>query len=492
MTENPRLRSPASSHLSQLSEDAVKSRGVLALVSLVWLAFIVYGSLVPLAWHPRPIDQAWQEFLLLLRTPNDNYSRPDIATNVLLTVPLGFLWQGLIWPRRGVAVRLFSTLLLWPICVATSIGIEFLQVFFAQRTPSAGDILAQAIGAAIGITLWWWQGRRLWNWLLDWGDARGAAPQAERLLLLYLMVLFLYSLLPLDLTISPVELFHKWSEGRIVLVPLGYGVEDKVQLLYDLATDALLWIPVASLWVLSGRKTLIEAWVWTVAAALLLEFLQLFVYSRVSDVTDLLTAGLGAGVGIALAARWRRTGTTTVTTGWLYALLFLGAWCLVLAAVFWYPFDFVFERHLLRARIATLQQMPFNIYYQGTEFRAITEMLHKTLFFAPIGIALAWLRTTAQDLMVRRFIDIGAVLAIAGIALLIELGQVALPDKYPSSTDWMLEWIGGITGYIGLLFIHKRLIAPAIPDDHGIPGPAQRPAPAAPAVPPGARFRRRY
>jgi hypothetical protein len=27
------------------------------------LAFVVYGSLVPLDYHPRPLDSAWRDFL---------------------------------------------------------------------------------------------------------------------------------------------------------------------------------------------------------------------------------------------------------------------------------------------------------------------------------------------------------------------------------------------------------------------------------------------
>ena len=41
------------------------------------------------------------------------------------------------------------------------------------------------------------------------------------------------------------------------------------------------------------------------ATAIFLEGLQLLVYSRVSDITDILTAMIGAGIGVWLSRYWR-------------------------------------------------------------------------------------------------------------------------------------------------------------------------------------------
>ena len=42
----------------------------------------------------------------------------------------------------------------------------------------------------------------------------------------------------------------------------------------------------------------------------------------------------------------------------------------------------------------------------------------------------------------------------------IELGQILLPAKYPDTTDWLLESLGGILGYILLRIIRARLSTP--------------------------------
>ena len=46
---------------------------------------------------------------------------------------------------------------------------------------------------------------------------------------------------------------------------------------------------------------------------------------------------------------------------------------------------------------------------------------------------------------------------IVMIALGIELGQVLLPSKYPDTTDWFLESLGGILGYLLFRLVWARL-----------------------------------
>jgi glycopeptide antibiotics resistance protein len=52
-------------------------------------------------------------------------------------------------------------------------------------------------------------------------------------------------------------------------------------------------------------------------------------------------------------------------------------------------------------------------------------------------------------------------MAILFAALGIELGQVLLPSKYPDTTDWFLESLGGILGYVLLRIIRRRLSLPS-------------------------------
>ncbi len=57
-------------------------------------------------------------------------------------------------------------------------------------------------------------------------------------------------------------------------------------------------------------------------------------------------------------------------------------------------------------------------------------------------------------------------LMLLGPPLLIELGQVVLVDKYPGSTDLVLEWLGAIIGYVGFIALARRWT------EHAGPAPA--------------------
>ena len=122
-------------------------------------------------------------------------------------------------------------------------------------------------------------------------------------------------------------------------------------------------------------------------------------------------------------------------------------WLGVLAVIFWYPFDFNFDRSFLRDRVHGLSRVPFEAYYWGSEYRAVTEVLHKTLFMAPLGFLLHVLVTRMPPALPLGLLHIGAILTIAGCAAAVEAGQLALETKNADVTDWLLEFLGGAAGY---------------------------------------------
>jgi glycopeptide antibiotics resistance protein len=89
----------------------------------------------------------------------------------------------------------------------------------------------------------------------------------------------------------------------------------------------------------------------------------------------------------------------------------------------------------------------FEVYYYGTEYRAITEVFHKVLFFAPLGALLAWF-VVGLPWLWRGYAAAASIVTIITVALGIELGQVMLPGKFPDTTDWFLEMLGGMLGYV--------------------------------------------
>ncbi len=432
--------------------------GLLWLAALSYTVFVVYGSLVPLEFRPLPWGEARARFAEIPFLRLGIGSRADWMANLLLFIPLTFLWMGALTAGGGRLRYVLASLVLIPVASALSLGIEFTQLFFPQRTVSQNDIFAETLGGVIGVLVWWGAGRRFTDWLQGWQHTHARAALAERLAWVYLAGVLVYNVLPLDLTISLVEIFHKWRDGKVNLIPFGDLPDDAAYALYEIATDVLIWVPLALLWRLDGTRSAVRVWGMTLATAAVLEGMQLFVYSRISDVTDLFTAAVGAGlgswVGGDLAARLVSAERMPSSFGpqpaflagaWLpFALA--GGWMVLLLFVFWFPFDFRTDGAFIRSRLDFVQRVPFEVYYFGTEYRAITEVLRKTLFFAPLGGLLGWV-VSRQPWRWRSPSFVLAMLTLAGLPAVIELGQVMLPEKIADTTDWLLAWLGGLAGY---------------------------------------------
>lgn len=245
---------PIASATSAPSGDAdQRIRGPLAALCLTYAVFVVYGSLVPLDFTPVPWDRAWHAFRHIPFLHLGIASRADWVANVLLFIPLGFLTPTLLAPGSR-AGRWGATITVLIGCLLASLTIEFVQLFFPPRTVSQNDIMAESLGGLIGVIAGWCLGGAFVRWVTDWSLTRSPASLAERILWGYLAALLLYSVLPLDLTISPAELYHKWQQGLFNPMPFSSFNGDPVILLYALTTDALIWTPVSLLWCYRARS----------------------------------------------------------------------------------------------------------------------------------------------------------------------------------------------------------------------------------------------
>ncbi len=427
---------------------------------LLYLAFVIYGSLVPLEFRMLPLEQALEAFRNISHLNLGIQSRADWVANILLFIPLAFLFNGYLWLRCNAKKQIFSPLIVVALCLILSAGIEFTQLYFPQRTVSQNDIIAEGIGAIIGVFIWRRLGAHFLLWLSQWQEHHSSSSISQRLLLLYIVVLYGYNLLPLDLTISPVEIYRSWREGRIILIPFSSLSTSWVENLYHLTIDCIIWSPISFLLLSTTRKTLLSAWGLTFSAALLLELMQLFIYSRTTDITDLITAAAGATIGIILwrisIKYWPQNATKNTFSSeqsGISRLLIAGAsfviWTAILGVVFWYPYNFSTDRAYILDAVSTLNQVPFHAYYYGTEFRAITEVFHKVLFFMPYGIlSVIIFHTNKTDTPPQ---SIGILTLIVGViaGLIIESGQLFLPGKHADITDLMLETLGVFLGYWG-------------------------------------------
>jgi glycopeptide antibiotics resistance protein len=253
-----------------------------------------------------------------------------------------------------------------------------------------------------------------------------------------------FSLLPLDLTVNPFDLHQKWAEGRVILMPFAGFAGDLSERVYGGITDVAIWVPVGVFLYLSrplGTLQIVLRGLWLAVA---IELLQLFVFSRVTDVTDVLAAGLGVLLGSGFARWWRPAaegGARRVNAGgWLMAW---AAWLAVVLVVFWFPFN---ARVPVGVEWVSWWRVPFETYQLADEYRAVNEVLRRIGFFLPGGVLL-FLTLHARARGRAGGVSGSAVFVLLLVAVVVEAGQLFLPGKVADLTDAGLGFLGGALGF---------------------------------------------
>ena len=87
--------------MSRSVESSGNPRSLLWLAALAYTAFVIYGSLVPLDFHALPWDEAVARFGAIPFLKLGIGSRADWVANLLLFIPLTFLWMGALSAGGG-------------------------------------------------------------------------------------------------------------------------------------------------------------------------------------------------------------------------------------------------------------------------------------------------------------------------------------------------------------------------------------------------------
>src|SRR6185295_11468204 len=78
----------------------LKSRKIFFCFAAAYLIFVVYGSLVPLDFRPRSLESALRDFSQIPYLELGLESRADWVANLILYIPLPFLWLGALSRER--------------------------------------------------------------------------------------------------------------------------------------------------------------------------------------------------------------------------------------------------------------------------------------------------------------------------------------------------------------------------------------------------------
>ncbi len=358
---------------------------------LLYVCFVVYGSLVPLDFRPLPFAEAWEKFQHTPFLSLGAESRADWVANGVLYLPLGLLTAQLFAGAHRASALALGAALVFSFSLA--LAVEFAQLAFPPRTVSLNDILAEMIGSGLGVLLaagWGERLRALMNTLA--GDRERFA---DRLLKAYALGYFAFSLFPYDFLLSSTEMGKKLASDN-----LGWLIATSISDGNSAITAAKLFaeaLAVAPLGFMMARRKqdrcplpASQALMIGAGLGLVIEAAQFFVVSGVSQGISVLTrmAGMLAGALVwrararlqppRLAADIRRHGV------WL-GLIYLFA---LTAITGWFEHRWL----SLDEALFNLQEvhfLPFYYHYYTTEQAALLSLASVWLMYAPIGI-FAW------------------------------------------------------------------------------------------------------
>lgn len=437
---------------------------------LGFVAFAVYGSLVPLNFQPLPLAEAWTRFRDIPFLHLSIASRADWVANIVLFVPIGYCGLAALTCDRASKRRagLLATLVIAG-CVSLSVALEFTQVWFPPRTVSQNDIVAESLGSIFGVLLWLGVGGMSTAWLRSFTESRGPRERLDWLLQAYLVGICLYSLFPLDVTIAPGELWQKYKEGKLQAVPFA-GFRMNGAGLFEAASAIILFLPIgmfAATALLPPRhrpRSFGQSWLIGMGIATAIELAQVFVYSRFSDTTHLIYAAIGVAVG----ASWRRRQATrsgqnrplSAFSRPCQAAMWLGAavgYSALLAVFFLLPFQTITDPNVINERWQGFFGVPLTTLYWGSEFNAVTQVLRKGLLFAPLGVATVRLADLiGSSKCAHVMVSFGSTISIFVLAFGIEFGQIWRDTTTANFTDVMLCTFGALAG----MFVTRKLAGP--------------------------------
>ena len=457
------------------------------------LCLTVYGCLIPLRYRPMSLDEALAAFRRISYfDPSLLGARGDWVVSIVQFAASSYLVMGALSVDRRRAADLAAAAVVLPGIIALGIGLEFLQVYFPPRTVSLNDIAVESLGGVLGVLLWLLAGRRLTGWFRRFWGARGISGLAAQAFPAYLILLLIVELMPFDLMVGAGELAQKYREGRILLLPFQGVIAGGIGPLAKMLTNAACFFPLGVLAALIPRWTRGAGRSWReilplgLAATALIELLQLFVYSRHYDATDIVTGTVAVLLGWRLIRDLQRLWLLG-GVGWTYHriagrggpgkrraawVLLACGWFGALALVSWQPFDFTTDpaRFVAADGLLTDENTPISAWrrmawaplvdcYWGSKYSVIDQLVQKTLSFAPLGILMA-LGPCRGD---RRGADLLVVLAALLLGLAIEAGQFFIPERHPSTTDLLVGCCGAWLGFAVACHIGAALWSEAVP-----------------------------
>ena len=441
----------------------------------MYLLFVVYGSLVPLDFHPRPLDSAWRDFLETRYLTLGAESRADWVANILLYIPLAYLLcAGLAVGARSAIARLAAAAAVFVVCAAVALGVEFTQLFFPPRTVSLNDIVAEFVGSALGIGLWLGWGRALERL---WADmTRGGLPAIRAAVVGYVAAYLAFSLFPYDFLVSAQEFAEKFSGDNYRLFVTSATCGRLSLCAARIFAEIVAVVPLGVLLGMALGKS-----VRRVYATAAICGLALGAHDR--DGATLPGVGhIGGGIPVdtrrRFAARCRAVPPCAAGSPRRAAALHR-------AAPFWWRSRSTSwssrgptrgstragsASELARAKLDAVHWLPFYYHYFSTETHALRSLLAVAAMYLPVGVGY-WMWTLRRASAPASGNALIPALVAASLAAMMEMGKLFVPGKHPDPTDVLIAMAAAAAAYLLATRVHRwaveheSALAPPVPSE---------------------------
>ncbi len=433
---------------------AVLARGRWGLVFLVYLLFVVYGSLVPLEWRHLSFADALTRFSNIGFLELGIVSRADWVANIVLYVPLAFL--ACVWilglRARGLVPYVGAVLILLG-CILVAVAVEFAQIFFAPRTVSLNDLLAESIGSLLGVLLWVFGRWRVFA--LGLAFAQGGRQSIMAAVVVFTTAYLLLALFPYDFVVSAKELGDRLqaNSGHWLVRDCGQWLRCGVLSV----AETLMIAPLALLLtLLHPRLRLLSLFAIGVGLGVVIESLQLLLFSGSSQGLSVLLRGIGMVLGSLLARLLMERVSIRAMADLLRRATPVLVWpYLLLAAALsgWLTGPWLEPGRAL-ARLPDLGWVPFYYHYWTTEPVAMASLLSQLALYMPVGLAF-W--ANAASFAGRRASSWAPAAAAVLVALLMESGKLFAVGSRPDPTNVIIAPAGAMLAYWAAIWFARVL-----------------------------------
>lgn len=432
---------------------------------------IVYNTLIPFTFDYGLSDLPGQIAHINWLPGTEGTGRvslTDLAGNILLFVPFGFLMY-LFLRQRNYVRPLLKVVLLGALL---SLTIEFFQLFIAARNTALHDLFNNTLGTLIGGIAALIFAERVVDVVEDVFYFL-FREQPFSLIIVAMVALQLFAaVMPLTVSITVSDLVKSIKSTN--LVPFDYhsigamrGFPDAQDALpFDITPmieDILFWAAVAFVMMIchrlywaKGRLSSKLIYLFPILFFPAVEFGQLFITKRTSDINDVLSGLLGFALGYLIFAVRNpfqklplKEDPRLLKTPLLIYTIF------ILFSGF-RPFDWSLDPQVINMDLTADSLIPFYAYFRHTSLWNLFDMGNSLSFIFPISLYITY-HKRKQGIEFDAIYVLTTLLGL-GMGLVIEGVQLFSFERIAEITDVIFYAAGGALGTFTWYYYEKELV----------------------------------